>query len=106
MWDYYFARNFSEVINACKISLTNVNVAIVKDIAQKISDLQMERLEERKDKFISNVYKARIEQKMNEHELYWCSNCEKLLTTEQTQNISCIEMKPNNEENPLLSGRS
>ena len=39
VWKYYFARNFSEVINSCKISLTNVNPAIIKDIAIRISEL-------------------------------------------------------------------
>ena len=62
VWDYYFSRNFSEVINACKISLSNINQAIVRDIAYRISELQLERLEERKDKFISNLYKSRIDQ--------------------------------------------
>lgn len=64
VWDYYFSRNFSEVINACKISLSNINQAIVRDIAYRISETQLERLEERKDKFISNVYKSRIDQKI------------------------------------------
>ena len=82
VWKYYFARNFSEVINSCKISLTNVNPAIVKDIAVRISELQLEELEERKDKFISNVYKCRIEQRMSTQKLYWCSICEKILTKE------------------------
>lgn len=64
VWDYYFSRNFSEVINSCKISLSNINQVIVKDIANRISDIQLERLEERKDKFLSNVYKSRIDQKI------------------------------------------
>ena len=38
VWDYYFSRAFSEVINNCKISLSNINQAIVKDIATRISD--------------------------------------------------------------------
>ena len=62
VWDYYFCRNFHEVINECKISLTNINIAIVRDIANRINDESLELLNERKDKFISNVYKARIEQ--------------------------------------------
>jgi len=62
VWEYYFSRNFSEVINACKISLSNINQAIVRDVACRISELQLERLDERKDKFISNVYKSRIDQ--------------------------------------------
>jgi hypothetical protein len=62
VWDYYFCRNFHEIINDCKISLSNINPAIVRDIANRINDESLELLTERKDKFISNVYKARIEQ--------------------------------------------
>jgi hypothetical protein len=61
VWKYFFSRNFSDVINSTKISLTNVNAAIIKDIAIRISEHDLELMEERKDKFISNVYKARIE---------------------------------------------
>lgn len=64
VWDYYFSRNFSEVVNSCKISLSNINQAIVRDIAERIPEIQLEKLEERKDKFISNIYKARIDQKI------------------------------------------
>ena len=64
VWDYYFSHCFSEVINNCKISLSNINNAIVKDIAHRISDRQLEQMTERKDKFISNVYKARIDSKI------------------------------------------
>lgn len=101
VWNYYFSRNFSEVINQCKISLSNINPVIVKDIANKISELQLEQMDERKDKFISNVYKARIDCKIlrkdddaharKENELYWCSICQRLLTKEQALKISCIE---------------
>ena len=61
VWDYFFYRNFHEIINECKISLSNINQAIVRDIANRIGDTSLEKLTERKDKFISNVYKARID---------------------------------------------
>jgi hypothetical protein len=64
VWDYYFCRAFSDVINSCKISLSNINNSIVKDIAYRISDNELELMTERKDKFISNIYKARIDSKI------------------------------------------
>lgn len=64
VWEYYFSRCFSQVINNCKISLSNINNAIVKDMAFRISDFELEKMTERKDKFISNVYKARIDSKI------------------------------------------
>jgi len=38
VWDYYFSRNFSDVLNNCRISLSNINPALVKDMGTKISE--------------------------------------------------------------------
>lgn len=79
-------------------------------------------MSERKDKFISNVYKARIDSRViaipevNENlategeykgkrfvlpqaeltgqDLYWCSFCQKVFTKAQAMTISCVEQKP------------
>lgn len=91
VWNFYFERNFSEVINNCRISLSNINPQIVKDIAVRIPELFLENMQERKDKFISNIYKARIDYKLllkdnneiedkNCNNLYWCDVCENLMT--------------------------
>ena len=100
VWDYFFARNFSEVINSCKISLTNINQAIVKDIADRIPDISLELMQERKDKFISNVYKSRIDQKIIAANvpLFYCGACKKLLTRDQASLITCVQR----EDNPLI----
>ena len=29
IWDFYFSKNFSDIINACQISLTNLSPAIL-----------------------------------------------------------------------------
>jgi hypothetical protein len=42
---------------------------------------------------------------MATQKLYWCSICEKIMTKEQTQKISCIDAASKG-ENPLLSERS
>jgi len=64
VWEYFFQQNFSDVINNCRISLSNINPAIVKDIATRVCELYLENMQERKDKFISNIYKARIDNKI------------------------------------------
>jgi len=61
VWESYFSDNFADVINQCKISLSSINPIIVNEIGTKISEVQLENMLERKDKFISNVYKARID---------------------------------------------
>jgi hypothetical protein len=60
VWAYYFKRNFSDVVNSCAISLSNINPAIVRHIAERVGEDAMEELQERKDKFLSNVYKEKI----------------------------------------------
>ena len=42
VWDYFFYRNFHDIINECKISLSNINQAIVRDIANRIGDISLE----------------------------------------------------------------
>lgn len=64
VWDYFFVRNFDQIINECTISLSNINSAIVKDVANRICDESLDKLTERKDKFISNIFKARIDQQI------------------------------------------
>ena len=61
IWKRHFQKHFVNVINKCKISLSNLNSTITKHIAQRVSDIQLECIRERKDKFQSNIYKMRIE---------------------------------------------
>ena len=80
------------MINSCKISLSNLNSDIVSHIAKRVTDEQLEKLKERRDKFLSNLYRARIEQKLlvncqskkqlliNDHSLFHCEFCDQLLT--------------------------
>lgn len=113
LWNEFFQYNFSEVVNNCKISLTNINQGIIKDMATRVSEQSLENLNERKDKLISKLYQERTEIRIlgkNEGEakaaatqdeqfaseqdrsLYWCDVCKRLLTEQQAQNISCTEM--------------
>lgn len=43
------------------MNLKNLNKNIIRDIAEKISEDKVLELRERKDKFISSVYKAKAE---------------------------------------------
>jgi hypothetical protein len=51
IWDDYFQDNFANVVNTCRISLSNLNNSITKHIAQRVTDIQLEKVRERKDKF-------------------------------------------------------
>ena len=61
IWQQFLLENFPAVINSCKISLSNLNSEIVAHIADRVSDAQLEKLKDRRDKFLSNLYRARIE---------------------------------------------
>ena len=101
VWEGFFRDNFSDVINSCKISLSSINPIIVNEIGTKMSEVQLENMIERKDKFISNVYKARIDQRIickstenlqqQENHLFWCEICKRLMTKEQSLKISCVK---------------
>ena len=67
IWECFLLDNFSQVINQCRISLNNINETILGHIAERVADQELEQLKERKvkgDKFVSNVYKARIDKKL------------------------------------------
>lgn len=42
VWDNYLKFNFCQVINSCKMSLSNLNPVIVKDFAEKVTEVQLE----------------------------------------------------------------
>lgn len=60
-------------------------------------DYELEKIKERKlkgDKFVSNLYKVRIDNKLlgpqaKASKLYWCSTCSTLMTSAQSDKISC-----------------
>ena len=62
IWEQFFYDNIAEVINSCRISLNNLNQKILNHISEKISDTHLEKLKERKgDKFLSNLYKTKVD---------------------------------------------
>ena len=68
---------------------------------------------ERKDKFISNVYKARIDYKIlgkesdqPEAKLYWCDACQTLMTMEHANKISCAPIETDDSNISLSTGAS
>lgn len=63
----YLLKEFTEVINNCKISLNSLNDIILYHFSVLVRDQQLASLIERKikgDKFISNIYRSRIDHLM------------------------------------------
>lgn len=114
----FLIREFCDVVNSCKISLSSVNEVLLYHFAMLMTDQQLASLKERKikgDKFITNVYRLRIEhlilrkqppsctKKFPEiekaikfklenggHTLQWCTICKNLMTKKQSENIQCL----------------
>ena len=89
IWRLYFKEYFTEIMNNCSMNLKNLNKNILRDIAVQIEDGQIEGLNERKDKLISSIYKAKADILLEENLLYWCFNCKKLMTKEQSNKVNC-----------------
>ena len=114
----HLITNVSDIINQCKISLNNINENISYHIASLISEQHLSNLKERKvkgDKFLSNLYRARIDHRLLRKKgpkdssnypdieayiqahvpgipnLYWCNACKRLFTTNQANQISCLQ---------------
>lgn len=104
----YMLREFCEVVNNCKISLSSINETLLYHFAMLMTDQQLASLKERKikgDKFITSVYRLRIEhmilrkkapsstrrfseldrlisekQERQNFALMWCTHCNRLMT--------------------------
>lgn len=71
------------------MSLSNINPAIVRDVATRISETSLESLNDRKDKFISNVYKTKIDLKILK------KKPEASATDKQKKNVQALQNKSN-----------
>jgi hypothetical protein len=113
----FLLKEYTDIVNHCKISLNSLNETILYHFAVMVTDQQLANLNERKikgDKFISNVYRARIDhlllkkaapsnsdrfpeiQQMivaktgNHHfNLQWCRVCQRLMTEPQAELMKC-----------------
>lgn len=53
--------NLVEVINSCSLNLTNICSSFVIHIAKRIPLEELLKLQERNDKFVSNIYKNKVD---------------------------------------------
>lgn len=90
IWKCYFKNNFVLVVNGCSLNLTGICPRVVKDVAEKIPLEDLLRIRDRPDKFVSNIFKIKVDSILQEIELYKCTGCKRILTQRQAELVSCI----------------
>ena len=70
IWYDYFEANFANVIDKCQLNLTSICQRVVTDVAQKITLESLLELKDRGDKFISNVFRHRIDLLLRKVDFY------------------------------------
>ena len=61
IWDDYFEPNFVDIIDRCTLNLSSICQQVVNDVAAKMPLTFLLNIKERADKFISNVFRHRID---------------------------------------------
>ena len=61
IWNFRFKQTFLEVINNCTLNLSGVCQRLVTDISKRMPLEDLLEIKERGDKFLSNIFKAKVE---------------------------------------------
>ena len=61
IWSLYFAPNFVSIIDKCALNLSSICQTVVNDVAAKMPLEKLLTIKDRADKFISNVFRHRID---------------------------------------------
>ena len=89
VWEDYFYPKFTSIIDECKLDLTAISARVTQDTADKIPLETLLTLKERSDKFISNVFRHKIDILLSKVHFYQCKVCLRILTEEQAALVSC-----------------
>lgn len=89
IWDEFFYKNLVDIVTCCKVSLSNLSPAILEDIAKRVDFHIIDQIPERKDKFISNVYRQKVENLLDSEQAYKCSLCNKVVAEKNIYKLSC-----------------
>ena len=106
-WDDYFRPKFISIIDECKLDLTAISSKVTHDVAERIPLEHLLLLKERSDKFISNVFRFRIDILLAKTKFHQCKVCMRLLTQEQAELIPCSGYRgPVKDEDKLVPSES
>ena len=60
-WQDYFLPKFNSIIDECTLDLTTISSRVTHDVAKRIPLENLLSLKDRSDKFVSNVFRNRID---------------------------------------------
>lgn len=89
VWNDYFWPQFNSIIDTCRLDLSSISTRVTQDVADRIPLEYLLLLKERSDKFISNVFRHRIDLLLAKTTFYQCKVCLRILTREQARLVSC-----------------
>ena len=81
-WNDYFVPNFNTTIDQCKLDLTTISPRVTNDVADRIPLESLLNLKDRSDKFISNIFRHRIDTMLASVQFFQCKVCHRILTKE------------------------
>ena len=88
-WQDYFFPKFNSIIDECTLDLTTISSKVTMDVAERVPLEYLLDLKERSDKFVSNVFRHRIDQKLAKVSFFQCRVCYRILTEEQADLVPC-----------------
>ena len=75
VWNDYFFPKFNSIIDECKLDLTAISSKVTQDVAERVNLEYLLMLKERSDKFISNVFRHRIDHLLGKTVFWQCKVC-------------------------------
>jgi hypothetical protein len=83
IWDEYLQPQFSVVINKCTLNLSGLNPKFLAECNARVplhDLLKVADRPEKADKFISLLFRQRLQTLLDLNELYHCEACGKVMT--------------------------
>ena len=83
VWYEYLEPQFSTLINRCSLNLSGLNSRFLQDVNNRVKLQDIMQLEDRKDpndKFLSNLFRQRLDTLLQTVELFSCECCGKIMT--------------------------
>lgn len=69
-WRDYFLPKFNSIIDECQLDLTTISPRVTQDVAERMPLKNLLLLRDRQDKFVSNVFRHRIDVMLSKIQFY------------------------------------
>jgi hypothetical protein len=85
IWSDFLSPDFADIINKCTLNLSGLNSRFLVDVNNRIKLAEILRLTERpdpQDKFLSLLFRQRLDTLLSKVELFKCEGCSKIMTAD------------------------